>query len=60
MACRAWGGYESLAVHAHLDDRTIAKKPSEGPVMRLQIGLEDGADLLNDLQSALAAANEIA
>ncbi len=55
----SWGGYESLAVHAHLDDRTIAKKPSEGPVMRLQIGLEDSADLLQDLRGAITAANEI-
>jgi len=52
----SWGGYESLAVHANLGDRTIAKVPAEGPVMRLQIGLEDVADLKADLERALAAA----
>ena len=52
----SWGGYESLAVHANLDDRTVAAAPSEGPVMRLQIGLEDVEDLKADLERALAAA----
>jgi len=52
----SWGGYESLAVHANLGDRTIAKVPEEGPVMRLQIGLEDVADLKADLERALSAA----
>ncbi len=27
----SWGGYESLAVHVNLNDRTICKAPSEGP-----------------------------
>jgi cystathionine beta-lyase len=52
----SWGGYESLAVHANLSDRTVAAAPSEGPVMRLQIGLEDVEDLKADLERALAAA----
>ncbi|MCG6115239.1 MAG: cystathionine beta-lyase [Mesorhizobium sp.] len=55
----SWGGYESLAVHANLGDRTIAKVPEEGPVMRLQIGLEDVADLKADLERALAAARAV-
>ncbi len=55
----SWGGYESLAVHVNLGDRTIAKVPEEGPVMRLQIGLEDVADLKVDLERALAAARAI-
>ena len=37
----SWGGYESLAVLPNLADRTIAKAPVSGPVLRLQIGLED-------------------
>ncbi|WP_099867808.1 cystathionine beta-lyase [Pararhizobium haloflavum] len=52
----SWGGYESLAVHANLSDRTVASPPTEGPVIRLQIGLEDEDDLLADLERGLAAA----
>lgn len=52
----SWGGYESLAVHAALGDRTIATAPNDGPVIRLQIGLEDVGDLLDDLKRGLAAA----
>lgn len=51
----SWGGYESLAVHVSLGDRTVAKVPEEGPVIRLQIGLEDVADLKADIEKALAA-----
>ena len=52
----SWGGYESLAVHVDLGDRTVGAGAYEGPVMRLQIGLEDVADLKADLEAALAAA----
>jgi cystathionine beta-lyase len=52
----SWGGFESLAVHVNLADRTIAKGDYEGPVIRLQIGLEDVADLKADLERGLAAA----
>ncbi|WP_084364275.1 cystathionine beta-lyase [Rhizobium sp. RU36D] len=55
----SWGGYESLAVMVNLDDRTICKAPSEGPVIRLQIGLEDVPDLLADLEAGFAAAAAI-
>lgn len=51
----SWGGYESLAVHVNLKDRTICKAPSEGPVIRLQIGLEDIADLKADLENGFSA-----
>jgi cystathionine beta-lyase len=53
----SWGGYESLAVPVFLGDRTIAKGPYEGPVIRLQIGLEDVADLKADIERGLAAAS---
>ncbi|MGO7998416.1 hypothetical protein ACC734_39735, partial [Rhizobium ruizarguesonis] len=33
----SWGGYESLSLHAYLNDRTVAKAPTDGPVIRLQI-----------------------
>ncbi len=52
----SWGGYESLAVPVSLRDRTIAKGPTEGPLIRLQIGLEDVADLKRDLEAGFAAA----
>ncbi|OQM75859.1 cystathionine beta-lyase [Manganibacter manganicus] len=52
----SWGGYESLAVHVFLGDRVVAKGPTEGPVIRLQIGMEDVEDLKADLAAALAAA----
>ncbi|HTO30246.1 MAG TPA: cystathionine beta-lyase [Pararhizobium sp.] len=55
----SWGGYESLAVHVGLSDRRICKAPSEGPVIRLQIGLEDVADLRRDIDAGFAAANAI-
>ena len=53
----SWGGYESLAVHVNITDRMIAKSPQDGPIMRLQIGLEDVADLKADIERALAAAS---
>jgi cystathionine beta-lyase len=55
----SWGGFESLAVHVGLSDRKICKAPSEGPVIRLQIGLEDVADLRKDIEAGFVAANAI-
>ena len=55
----SWGGYESLAVHSYLDDRTIAKAPKEGPVIRLQIGLEDVADIIADIERGFANAQTV-
>jgi len=52
----SWGGYESLAVMVGLADRTICKAPPEGPVIRLQIGLENVEDILADLERGFAAA----
>ncbi|MGD9914452.1 MAG: cystathionine beta-lyase [Rhizobiaceae bacterium] len=52
----SWGGFESLAVHVSLADRAIAGKPYAGPLIRLQIGLEDVADLKDDISAGLAAA----
>ncbi|TCR85444.1 cystathionine beta-lyase [Rhizobium sp. BK376] len=55
----SWGGFESLAVHVNLSDRRVAKAPTEGPVLRLQIGLEDVADIKADIEKGLAAAAAI-
>lgn len=52
----SWGGYESLAVHVFLGDRTVSKTNYEGPIIRLQIGLEDVEDLKADILRGLAAA----
>jgi cystathionine beta-lyase len=52
----SWGGYESLAVPVSLAGRKIAVGPYEGPMFRLQIGLEDVEDLKADLACGLAAA----
>ncbi|MEP6563752.1 MAG: cystathionine beta-lyase [Mesorhizobium sp.] len=52
----SWGGYESLAVPVSLVDRVVAKGPYDGPLIRLQIGLEDVEDLKADLLRGLAAA----
>ncbi|MDX8468971.1 cystathionine beta-lyase [Mesorhizobium sp. VK23B] len=54
----SWGGYESLAVPVFLGDRTIAKGSYSGPLIRLQIGLEDVEDLKADIQRGLKAAAE--
>jgi cystathionine beta-lyase len=52
----SWGGYESLVVPADPDRiRTATRWEAEGPLVRLQIGLEDSDDLIEDLAGALAA-----
>ena len=55
----SWGGYESLAVLARLDHARTARPWTEGPVIRLQIGLEDVADIRRDIEAGLAAASAI-
>ncbi|MCT7375885.1 cystathionine beta-lyase [Chelativorans salis] len=52
----SWGGFESLAVHVFLGDRTVARDAYAGPVIRLQIGLEDVEDLKRDIEKGLRAA----
>ena len=48
----SWGGFESLAVPAD-PVRTATKPDWGGPLVRLQIGLEDPEDLIADLERAL-------
>lgn len=55
----SWGGFESLAVHVSLNDRRVAKAPTAGPVIRLQIGLEDVADIKADIERGFAAAKAV-
>jgi cysteine-S-conjugate beta-lyase len=51
----SWGGFESLAVVAHWT-RTV-RPWTGGPLMRLQIGLEDADDLIADLEAGFARFN---
>lgn len=50
----SWGGFESLAVPADPEKRTV-KRDYAGPLVRLHIGLEDPDDLIADLAKALSA-----
>ena len=52
----SWGGFESLALNGdpQLDVREF-KRDYGGPVIRLNIGLEDPADLIADLRRGLDA-----
>lgn len=52
----SWGGYGSLATHVYLKDRTVSARNYGGAMIRLQIGLEDEADLKADIERGLAAA----
>ncbi|WCM48490.1 cystathionine beta-lyase [Pseudomonas sp. WJP1] len=51
----SWGGYESLITVADTKDRNSAADRLLNPVLRLHIGLEDVAALLEDLQRGFAA-----
>jgi len=51
----SWGGYESLAIPADPHRyRSVTKRDFAGPLVRLQIGLEDTDDLIADLDRGLA------
>jgi cysteine-S-conjugate beta-lyase len=53
----SWGGFESLALPIDPErTRTAVPWTSPGKMIRLQIGLEDPADLIADLARGLAAA----
>ncbi|MDO1558636.1 cystathionine beta-lyase [Brevundimonas sp. 2R-24] len=52
----SWGGYESLATFESPQVRLRQSPPQlEGPLIRLQIGLEHTDDLIADLSAGLAA-----
>lgn len=52
----SWGGFESLAISVdpQLGYRRI-RRSYPGPLVRLHVGLEDPADLIDDLRQALDA-----
>jgi cystathionine beta-lyase len=49
----SWGGFESLVIPAD-PVRAVSPKWWDGPLVRLQVGLEDADDLIADLAQALA------
>lgn len=50
----SWGGFESLAIPIDPQrHRSVTRWEAEGPAVRLQIGLEDPADLIADLAAGL-------
>lgn len=52
----SWGGFESLVLPMHPQkSRTLGLWKDMGPVVRLQVGLEDAGDLKADLAQALDA-----
>ena len=52
----SWGGFESLALNCDPQFEVRTQKPTfEGPVIRLNIGLEDPRDLIADLRKAMEA-----
>jgi cysteine-S-conjugate beta-lyase len=51
----SWGGYESLALPIDPAPlRTATRWTAAGPAIRLHVGLEDPADLIDDLAQGLA------
>ena len=51
----SWGGFESLAIPVDpYRHRSVVKRDQAGPMVRLQIGLEDPDDLIADLKAGLA------
>ena len=51
----SWGGFESLAVLSELAETRTVRPWTEGPVIRLHVGLEDVADLKADVEAGFAA-----
>jgi cystathionine beta-lyase len=52
----SWGGFESLALHCDPQLKVRDHEPNRpGPLVRLNIGLEDPADLIEDLERGFAA-----
>jgi cystathionine beta-lyase len=50
----SWGGFESLALPVDPQRyRSVTRRADAGPIVRLQIGLEDSDDLIADLAAGL-------
>jgi cystathionine beta-lyase len=56
----SWGGFESLALPVDpVRYRSVTKRDDAGPMVRLQIGLEDADDLIADLSDGLSRFREV-
>lgn len=56
----SWGGFESLAIPADPErHRSVTKPDFGGPLVRLQIGLEDPDDLIADLTRGLQRFSDV-
>lgn len=55
----SWGGFESLITVADTQDRNSAADSSLNPVLRLHIGLEAVAELIEDLQRGFGEATSV-
>ncbi len=54
----SWGGYESLVITIHPEKlRTAVPWPHDNPMLRFHIGLEDPADLIDDLAAGFTRLN---
>jgi cystathionine beta-lyase len=49
----SWGGYESLVLPVDTPKRSARPRAQIGPLLRIHAGLESGADLAQDMLSAL-------
>lgn len=49
----SWGGFESLVLPVDRPHRTVSPWPYAGPLLRIHAGLEDAADLIEDMHAAL-------
>ncbi|MEX1206514.1 MAG: PLP-dependent transferase, partial [Dongiaceae bacterium] len=49
----SWGGYESLILPVK-PARTATRWTAAGPLLRIHAGLEDAADLIDDLERGFA------
>lgn len=53
----SWGGYESLAMPAHIANIRSVRKWTGGPLVRFHVGLEDADDLIADLKAGFERLN---
>ena len=54
----SWGGFESLAILAGLKGIRSVSPWTDGPLVRLHVGLEEPADLIADIERSLVAVAE--
>lgn len=53
----SWGGHESLIITTPTPPRTVTPWTEDGHLLRISAGLEDPADLINDLKHAFLRLN---